>query len=87
MCEPDDVSASVTRYFQVERRELVFLKFVLEAYEGMSTLSTFDNKAGIVKLTIPVGFAADMANLIDALSQEIRLVELADPSTGQVAQE
>ncbi len=86
MCEPDDVSASVTRYFQVERRELVFLKFVLEAYEGMSTLSTFDNKAGIVKLTIPVGFAADMANLIDALSQEIRLVELADPSTGQVAQ-
>lgn len=86
MCERTDVSASVTRYFQVERRELVFLKFVLEAYEGMSTLSTFDNKAGIVKLTIPVGFSADMAGLIDALGQEIRLVELADPSAGQAAQ-
>lgn len=86
MCERDDASASVTRYFQVERRELVFLKFVLEAYEGMSTLSTFDNKAGIVKLTIPVGFAADMADLIDALSREIRLIELPDPP-GQVAPE
>ncbi len=79
MHERDDVLASVTRYFQADRRELVVMKFILEAYEGMSTLSTVDNKAGIVKLTVPVGFTADMAELIDALRQQLRLVELPCP--------
>ncbi len=70
---------SLTRYFQVDRRDMVFLKFILEAYEGMSTLSTFDNKAGIVQLTVPCGFSDDMAGLIDALAGEISLTELFPP--------
>ncbi|TWJ13905.1 DUF4911 domain-containing protein [Geobacter argillaceus] len=70
---------SLTRYFQVDRREMVFLKFILEAYEGMSTLSTFDNKAGIVQLTVPSGFSDDMAGLVEALRGEISLTELFPP--------
>ena len=76
MHEDENGYTSLTRYFQVDRREMVYLKFILEAYEGMSTLSTFDNRAGIVQLTVPAGFADDMAGLIDALSGEIGLVEM-----------
>lgn len=77
MHEDENGYTSLTRYFQVDRREMVYLKFILEAYEGMSTLSTFDNRAGIVQLTVPAGFADDMAGLIDALSGEIGLVEMS----------
>ena len=79
MHEEENGYTSLTRYFRVDRREMVFLKFILEAYEGMSTLSTFDNRAGIVQLTVPSGFADDMAGLIEAISGEISLVELSPP--------
>lgn len=64
------------RFFKVDRRDLVYLKFVLEAYEGMSTLSTVDQKEGIVRLSIPSGFEKDMHLLINALSAEIPLTEV-----------
>ena len=50
-------AGATVRYFRVARRELVYLKFILEAYEGMSTLSTVDRSGGIVRLAIPAGAA------------------------------
>jgi len=70
------VTDSVTRYFRVDRRDLVYLKFILEGYDNMSVLSTFDAREGIVRLLVPSGFAADMAELMEALRQEIELTEL-----------
>jgi hypothetical protein len=64
-------------YFQVDRRQLVYLKFILEAYEGQSTLSTVDQQQGIVVLTIPAPFQADMLGLMTALQQEIDLKPVA----------
>lgn len=65
----------------MDRRDLVFLKFILEAYEGMSTLSTVDKSGVIVSLTIPRGFAHDMEQLIASLQSEITLVETARPES------
>lgn len=71
----------IERYFQLPRRELVYLKFILEAFEGLSTLSTVDNRAGIVKVSYPACFAADMTGLLAALAGEIPLAEVAEPGT------
>ena len=65
----------------MDRRDLVYLKFILEAYEGMSTLSTVERSGVIVSLTIPPGFADDMERLIAALQSEITLVETARPES------
>lgn len=64
-------------YFQVNRRELIYLKFILEAYEGLSTLSTVDQKQGIVELTVLEPFQDDMAGLMAALQKEIDLKPVA----------
>lgn len=64
------------RFYRVDRRDLVYLKFVLEAYEGMSTLSTVEPKGVIVRLSIPSGFADDMQKIISGLSGEITLTEV-----------
>ena len=69
------------RYFRVHRHDLVYLKFILEAYEGMFTLSTVEKSGVIVSLTVPAGFADDMAQLISALQSEITLVECARPDS------
>lgn len=71
--EPEECSV---RYFRVDRHDLVYLKFILEAYEGMSTMSTVDQQSGIVRI-ISEGWAAeDIGALIESLSQEIRLEEV-----------
>lgn len=74
--DPEAFPEPSVRFFKVDRRDLVYLKFVLEAYEGMSTLSTVEPKEGIVRLSIPPGFERDMQLLTDALSMEIPLTEV-----------
>ncbi len=70
------MTGSIVRYFRMNRRDLAYLKFILEGYDNMSLLSTVDAREGIVSLTIPAGFTADMAALVTALQQEIELTEL-----------
>jgi hypothetical protein len=67
------------RFFKVDRKDLVFLKFILEAYEGLSTMSTADRKEGIVRISFSEWAAADVGILLDSLAREIKLKEVDDP--------
>jgi hypothetical protein len=66
------------RYFQLASRDMVYMKFILEAYEGLSTMSTIDGKRGIVRVSFPVPFAGDVAALMDALGTEIAIAEVTE---------
>ncbi len=61
----------IYRYFKVAHRDMVYLKFILEAYEGMNVMSTVDNKAGIIRIAVPCGFEADMDGLLASLGQKV----------------
>ncbi|MDD2899492.1 MAG: DUF4911 domain-containing protein [Desulfuromonadaceae bacterium] len=61
----------ICRYFKVARRDMVFLKFILEAYEGMNVMSTVDNTAGIIRIAVMPGFVADMDELLDDLGRQV----------------
>lgn len=75
--EPEFIPDALARYFKVGRRDLVYLKFILEAYEGMSTLSTVEPHGVIVRLSIPAGFEADMERLLHALGADMSLTEVS----------
>lgn len=70
------IPKAVVRYFKVDRRDLVHLKFILEAYEGMSTLSTVEPKGVIVRLAIPWGFTEDVQSVIDAVGAHMSINEV-----------
>ena len=61
----------ICRYFRVAHRDMVFLKFILEAYEGMNVMSTVDNKAGIIRIAIMPGFVDDMDALLADLGRQV----------------
>lgn len=63
----------IFRYFKVRHRDMVFLKFILEAYEGMNVMSTVDNVAGIIRVAIMEGFEADMDALLAELGQQVSM--------------
>lgn len=68
-----DATPMICRYFKVARRDMVFLKFILEAYEGMNVMSTVDNKAGIIRIAIMPGFLEDMDGLLVELGRQVTL--------------
>ena len=60
----------ICRYFKVAHRDMVYLKFILEAYEGMNVMSTVDNVAGIIRIAIMEGFEDDMDALLAELGRD-----------------
>ena len=70
--------ATGVRYYQLAGRDMVYMKFILEAYEGLSTMSTIDGKRGIVRVAYPLPFALDMARLMEALATEIAVSEVTE---------
>ena len=63
----------INRYFHVNRRDMVYLKFILEAYEGMNVMSTVDNAAGIILIAIMPGFEDDMDALLAELGTKVTM--------------
>jgi hypothetical protein len=63
----------ICRYFKVAHRDMVFLKFILEAYEGMNVMSTVDNKVGIIRIAIMPGFVDDMDGLLAELGRQVTM--------------
>jgi hypothetical protein len=63
----------ILRYFKVNHRDMVYLKFILEAYEGMNVMSTVDNAAGIIRIAVMEGFEADMDELLADLGRQVSM--------------
>lgn len=63
----------IFRYFKVRHRDMVYLKFILEAYEGMNVMSTVDNVAGIIRIAIMDGFETDMDGLLAELGRQVAM--------------
>ena len=72
-------SGDIVRFFQLDRHDLVYLKFIQEAYEGLSFMSTADARACIVRICYQPTVAPDMEGLLTALAREITLREVPPP--------
>jgi len=68
------------RYFRVHRHDLVYLKFILEAYEGLAVLSTVEREGAIVRIGYPSFSSVDVDALLLALSEEIEMTEVPIPA-------
>ncbi len=73
------IRTSLKRYFTVNRRDIAYLRFIIESYEGLSTLSTVDAAKGTVSLSVPSCFADDVDGLVRALENEIEIKETLPP--------
>lgn len=61
------------KLFRLERSEIAFVKFILEAYDGVAALSTLDRQMGIVRLTIAPGCDELVLKIIEDLQKTIRI--------------
>jgi hypothetical protein len=68
---------TIKRYYRMDRRDIYLLRFFLEAYDGISGLSTIDAQAGLVVLQIARGCEQEVTALIAHMQKEI-LIEPAE---------
>ena len=59
--------------YQVDPYEIHYLKFILEAYEGLATLTTLDPEKGFIQLAVPPGSEDGLEVLLRDLGQELEL--------------
>ncbi len=67
---------SIRRYYRIDRRQIAFLKFILEAYDGIATLSTIDPRRGIISLDIAPGCESEVEMVLKDLGRQM-LIEAA----------
>lgn len=64
---------TVLKYYRVDRREIAYFKFILEAYEHMAVLTTLNPEAGRVVCHVAPGCEETFEALIQELKKEIML--------------
>lgn len=84
---------TIKRYYRVDRREIAFIKFIFEAYDGIAVLETLDPNAGIVVFHIAPGCEPDSDAILLDLKREIMIEpahvnnELANGKISSILQE
>lgn len=71
------------RCFHIPPAEIGYLRFILEAYDGLAFARTLDARAGLVEIAWPPSRSADAEALIAALGTEIGLTSAAPPENYQ----
>jgi hypothetical protein len=67
---------TVSRYFRVRRKDIAYLKFIIESYEGMAVVRTKDPHEAVVELMVAPGWEKDAEDVLEALSKEILIERL-----------
>jgi len=79
--------STIRRYYRVDRREISYLKFILEAYDGIAVLTTIDPVDGVVFLTVAPGCLADVDQVIKALAKDVMIREIDSETVLRYAKE
>jgi hypothetical protein len=61
---------------RVDRSEISYLRFILESYDGLATLSTLEAAAGKVELRIAPGCEPQVRRIIRDLQKDILIEEM-----------
>lgn len=66
----------VIRNFRVDPKDIVFIKAILESYEGMVVMRTVEVGQPIIELLIARDFAETVDRLVRDLASQVELVEV-----------
>jgi hypothetical protein len=64
---------TIRRYYRVDRREIAFLRFVFEAYEGLAIIETLNPESGDIVFYIAPGCEFDVDMILRDLEGDIML--------------
>jgi hypothetical protein len=61
---------------RIDPEQIYFLKFILEAYDNLTIMSTVDRVEGVMELKYPSELEQDVKGVLRSMAQRLRLEEL-----------
>ena len=61
------------KYFKLKRKDIAFVQFIIEGYEGMATVTTIDPHTAIIQISIIPDFISDMSAVIKDLKNKYKM--------------
>ncbi|MGD9080320.1 MAG: DUF4911 domain-containing protein [Desulfobacterales bacterium] len=72
---------SIIRHYRVDRRQIAFIKFIFEAYDGIAGMRTTNPIKGIIKVHIAPGCEEQVDRILQDLKKEILIQRIATESS------
>ncbi|MBN1548990.1 MAG: DUF4911 domain-containing protein [Syntrophaceae bacterium] len=66
----------VKRYYQVNRKDIAVVQFIIEGYEGMATVTTVDPKQACLQISIIEDQLDDFVLLMEDLKTSFDISEI-----------
>lgn len=66
-------------FLEIMPKDIAYLKFVIESYEGVAIVRTVDQKRAIVDLLVVEDFMQTALSILASLQQEVSLTEIPRP--------
>jgi len=67
---------TINQHYRVDRREIAFIKFIFEGYDGIAMMRTLDPARGIIALHIPPGCEKHVKAILQDLKKNIHMQAL-----------
>ena len=64
---------TLRKYYRVDRRQIAYLRFIFEAYDGIAVVRTLDAQKGIVVLHIAPGCETDVEFVLNDLRKHVMI--------------
>ena len=64
------------RNLRIDRKDIAYLKYILEGYEGLATVTTIQRGEPAVRLSVAPDFSSDVDGILEALRGEIDMCEI-----------
>ena len=67
---------TVKKIYRIDRREISFLRFIFEAYEGLAVITTLNAEEGTVQLSIAPECVDEVDLILNDLKKDILMEHL-----------
>ena len=67
---------TIKKYYRIERKEICFLKFIFEAYDGIAMLTTVDSDLSVIMFHIAPGCEDDVEMILYDLQKDMMIEEV-----------
>jgi len=75
MSTNNNPAETIKQRYRVDRREIAFIRFIIEAYDGLAVVTTLDPEAGLIEFQIAPGCEQDLETILQDLKQDIMMAK------------
>ncbi len=73
MSTNNNLAETIKQHYRVDRREIAFIRFIIEAYDGLAIVTTLDPETGLIEFQIAPGCEQDVEMILQDLKRNIML--------------